>query len=92
MDIFSSDSKRTNEKQDIHSLEAVKLVEFNLKETLTGLVEHLCGKDIEVRWVDAYFPFTHPSWELEIKFQDDWMELVGCGVMEHDVLMQGIQC
>lgn len=88
MDIFSNDSKRTNEKQEIHSLEAVKLVEFNLKETLTGLVEHLCGKDTESRWVDAYFPFTHPSWELEIKFRGEWMELVGSGVLEHDILTQ----
>lgn len=91
MDIFSSDPKKTSEKQEVHSLEAVKLVEFNLKETLLGLVEHLCGKGVEARWVDAYFPFTHPSWELEIKYHNDWMELVGCGIMEHDILTQGTE-
>lgn len=25
--------------------------------------------DVEMRWVDTYFPFTEPSFELEIYFQ-----------------------
>lgn len=25
--------------------------------------------DVEMRWVDTYFPFTNPSFELEIYFQ-----------------------
>ena len=38
--------------------------------------------DIEYRWVDCYFPFTHPSWELEIYFNDEWLEVLGCGIVE----------
>lgn len=53
------------------------------------MVEHLCGEGVEMRWVDAYFPFTHPSWELEVKFEGEWLELVGCGVMEQDILVNG---
>ncbi|KAM4706095.1 phenylalanine--tRNA ligase, mitochondrial [Rhinophrynus dorsalis] len=77
---------RTANKQETHTLEAVKLVEFRLKKTLSKLMAHLFGEGLEVRWVDCYFPFTHPSFEMEIKFQGEWMEVLGCGVMEQQLV------
>jgi hypothetical protein len=43
----------------------VKEVEKDLKDALEGMVVALFG-DVERRWVDTYFPFTDPSFELEI--------------------------
>lgn len=45
--------------------------------------------DVEMQWVDAYFPFTHPSWELEIKYQGEWLEVLGCGIVEQELLSSG---
>jgi len=42
---------------------------------------------LRVRWIETYFPFTSPSWELEVFWQDDWLELLGCGVVKQDLLI-----
>ncbi|KAJ9517752.1 hypothetical protein QJQ45_004046 [Haematococcus lacustris] len=56
-----------------------------LKQALEGLARHLFG-DVECRWIDAYFPFTEPSYELEIFFKGKWLEVLGCGVMQQVIL------
>lgn len=52
---------------------------------MQGLAKHLFG-NVECRWVDAYFPFTEPSFELEIFFNGKWLEVLGCGVMQQVIL------
>lgn len=44
------------------------------------------AEPLQVRWVEAYFPFTSPSWELEIFWQDEWLEVLGCGVTLQKIL------
>lgn len=43
LSLFEAGGRRTPHKQETHSLEAVKLLEFDLKHTLTRLVTHLFG-------------------------------------------------
>lgn len=73
-------------KQSCHTLEAVKLIEHEFKTVLVGLAQHLFGNDIKYRWVDAYFPFTQPSWELEIWHDNKWMEVMGSGIIRNEIL------
>lgn len=42
---------------------------------------------LKIRWVEAYFPFTSPSWELEVFWQGDWLEILGCGVTKQELYM-----
>jgi len=89
-------SERDAVKQELHTLESVKLLEFELKDTLMGLARAVWGEHVETRWVDAYFPFTHPSWELEVRMpggagtepDDGWVEMLGCGIIEQGLLQR----
>ncbi|MES1913936.1 MAG: hypothetical protein MHM6MM_006079 [Cercozoa sp. M6MM] len=79
-----------------HQMEGVRLwkkeeftaeqVEKDLKASLESLVDSLFGEQLEKRWVDEYFPFTEPSFELEVFFEGEWMECLGCGVVHRGVL------
>ncbi|WOL18860.1 phenylalanine--tRNA ligase, chloroplastic/mitochondrial [Canna indica] len=64
--------------------DAASYAAMDLKKCLEGLARHLFA--VEMRWVDTYFPFTNPSFELEIYFQEKWMEVLGCGVTEQEIL------
>merc|ERR1711865_1116698 len=38
------------------------------------------------KWSEDYFPFTEPSFECEILYQGEWLEVLGCGVIHTEVL------
>jgi len=72
-----------------------KVVAEDMKNALEKMVLKLFGNDIQIRWVDAYFPFTEPSWEMEILFsekssqtsqQTEWLEVLGCGIMRSAIV------
>lgn len=85
----SSLEAETAYKQKTHTLDAVKMMELDLKGTLEKLVKDLFGSETEYRWNPCYFPFTHPSFELEVKFEGEWMEMLGSGIMRQRILEQG---
>jgi phenylalanyl-tRNA synthetase alpha chain len=69
-----------------HREQRMELIQMELKDSLEKLAEHLFGPHITKRWTDTYFPFTEPSFELEILFDGEWLEVLGCGVIHPQVL------
>lgn len=58
----------------------LELMIADLKETHENLIRKLLLDDqIEMRWNEDYFPFTDPSFELEIFINGKWLEVLGCG-------------
>ena len=94
-DVYRRDTIDASHYPVFHQMEGVRVfdrtdhvdVEEHLKSTLDTLVKQLFeDPQLQTRWVDAYFPFTDPSFELEILFQDQWLEVLGCGVIEPGIL------
>ncbi|KAI6239006.1 Phenylalanyl-tRNA synthetase [Aphelenchoides fujianensis] len=84
--VFEPNGVQTEEKQAIHTRDAALALQIGLKSTLESLFQSLFGSDVQMRWVDAYFPFTHPSFELEVFHDGKWLEMLGCGVMQQRLL------
>ncbi|RKP03624.1 hypothetical protein CXG81DRAFT_16856 [Caulochytrium protostelioides] len=42
--------------------------------------------DLPMRWIEGSFPFTSPSWELEVFWEGQWLELLGCGVVQQSIM------
>ncbi|KAF2470605.1 phenylalanine-tRNA synthetase [Lindgomyces ingoldianus] len=71
------------------SLEDVVVAIFNAASraaVAAGETPASPDEPLKVRWVEAYFPFTSPSWELEVFWQDDWLEVLGCGIVKQDIM------
>jgi phenylalanyl-tRNA synthetase alpha chain len=57
----------------------------DLRGTIQLFLEALFG-DIEVRLRPSYFPFTEPSAEVDVKWKGKWLEVLGCGMIDPNVL------
>lgn len=86
INIFDPDRINSNEKQSVYSIEANEIVINHLKNTLVSMIKQIFGENIDYRWISEYFPFTHPSFELEINYNGQWIEALGCGVIRHEIL------
>ena len=62
----------------------------DLKGTLEYFVRELLGSQVETRMRPHFFPFTEPSYELDVRLPGvnagRWMELLGCGMVDPNVL------
>jgi phenylalanyl-tRNA synthetase alpha chain len=62
----------------------------DLKGTLEYFVRELLGSEVETRMRPHFFPFTEPSYELDVRLpgvnSGRWMELLGCGMVDPNVL------
>lgn len=68
-----------------------KNVSFSdLKDVLFYFVRSFFGENTKVRFRPSYFPFTEPSAEMDIGWTIDgkfrWMEILGCGMVDPNVL------
>ena len=75
-----------------HQLEALVVDEnvtmVDLKSTVMQFVHAYFGPQTKVRFRPSFFPFTEPSAEVDVYFEDKqrWVELGGCGMVHPNVL------
>ena len=92
--VYRSDSDQTHTPM-FHQVEGLLVDEHasfaDLKGTLMAFVRAFFERDFEMRFRPSYFPFTEPSAEVDIAWQQAdgstrWLEVLGCGMVHPNVL------
>ena len=92
--VYRSDSDQTHSPM-FHQCEGLLVDEHasfaDLKGTLVEFVRAFFERDFEMRFRPSYFPFTEPSAEVDIAWQQPdgsnrWLEVLGCGMVHPNVL------
>ena len=92
--VYRSDSDQTHTPM-FHQVEGLLVDEHasfaDLKGTLSEFVRAFFERDFAMRFRPSYFPFTEPSAEVDIAWQQPdgttrWLEVLGCGMVHPNVL------
>jgi phenylalanyl-tRNA synthetase alpha chain len=57
----------------------------DLKGTIGEFIRQMFG-EVEIRFRPSYFPFTEPSAEVDVRWKGNWLEVLGCGMVDPNVL------
>jgi phenylalanyl-tRNA synthetase alpha chain len=58
----------------------------DLKSTLRMFARSYFGGDVHIRFRPSFFPFTEPSVEVDMQWNDRWIEMGGAGMVDPNVL------
>jgi phenylalanyl-tRNA synthetase alpha chain len=72
-----------------HQVEGLAVAEDitfgDLKGTLEHFAREMFGPTVKTRFTPDFFPFTEPSAQMAVSWRDDWLELLGCGMVDPNV-------
>ena len=49
-------------------------------------MSYVFEEEIEIRMRPSFFPFTEPSMEIDILYKNKWIEVLGAGMINEEVL------
>ena len=90
-DVYRKDEIDATHYPIFHQLDGVCIMDKDqdpinaLKTSLGGLIEHLFP-GCEYEFKDEYYPFNSTAFEVNVKFGDKWIEVLGCGVKKQEIL------
>ena len=53
---------------------------------IKSLLSYVFEEEIEIRMRPSFFPFTEPSMEIDILYKNKWIEVLGAGMINEEVL------
>ncbi len=70
----------------LHPTSERTITQDDLKEVLANVVKAAFGPEVKYRFNDDNFPYTHSSLEMEVDKDGQWIEVLGAGLVNPEVL------
>lgn len=93
--VFRRDTVDATHSANFHQVEGLyvdrKVSVKDLRALLDFFVREMFGRDVKTRLRPSFFPFTEPSFELDLmspnlgKLSNRWLEIMGCGMVDPKV-------
>ncbi len=87
--VYRRDTVDATHSAVFHQIELLSVDEgltfTDLKGTVKVFLEAMFG-DIPIRFRPSFFPFTEPSAEVDVQWKGRWLEVLGCGMVDPNVL------
>jgi phenylalanyl-tRNA synthetase alpha chain len=87
--VYRRDTVDATHAAVFHQLELLAVDEgltfSDLKGTIKVFLQAMFG-DLPIRFRASYFPFTEPSAEVDLQWNGRWLEVMGCGMVDPNVL------
>jgi phenylalanyl-tRNA synthetase alpha chain len=87
--VYRRDTVDATHSAVFHQIEILAVDEgltfTDLRGTIKTFLEEMFG-EIEVRFRPSFFPFTEPSAEVDVRWRGRWLEVLGCGMVDPNVL------
>jgi len=88
--VFRRDPVDASHSPFFHQLEGLLIdreIRFShLKGVLEAFLREFLGRDLKIKFLPSYFPFTEPSAEVLVEWKGGWLEILGCGMVHPRVL------
>jgi phenylalanyl-tRNA synthetase alpha chain len=88
--VFRNEATDATHEAQFHQIDGVvvdKAVSMaELKGTLEFFFKRFFGPNVQLRFRPSFFPFTEPSVEVDIRFNNAWLEVMGAGLIHPNVL------
>ncbi|MCX7596962.1 MAG: phenylalanine--tRNA ligase subunit alpha [Fischerella sp.] len=87
--VYRRDNVDATHAAVFHQIELLAIDEgltfTDLKGTIKAFLQQMFG-DLPIRFRASYFPFTEPSAEVDLQWNGRWLEVMGCGMVDPNVL------
>ncbi|PSO80210.1 MAG: phenylalanine--tRNA ligase subunit alpha [Cyanobacteria bacterium QS_4_48_99] len=88
--VYRRDTVDATHSAVFHQLEVLAVEEgltfTDLRGTIKEFLRQMFGDELPVRFRASYFPFTEPSAEVDVQWKGKWLEMMGCGMVDPNVL------